>query len=134
MRIVIDTNRIIAALIKDSTSRNILCSPKFSFFAPEFSRSEINKYERVIRNKTNLAHEEFNHLLSLLFEHITILPSSTYHLFLKKCTAYISDVDDVPFLAAALAINADGIWTEDKDFDQQNAVRVWKSVDLLDYV
>lgn len=44
------------------------------------------------------------------------------------------DPDDAPFLACALAICADGIWTEDAHFDRQDRVRVWKTSDLLDYI
>jgi len=35
MKLVIDTNRIMAGLLKDSTSRKIILHDSFSFYAPE---------------------------------------------------------------------------------------------------
>ena len=37
MKIVIDTNRIIAALIKDGVSRKILFDKRFEFVTPDYS-------------------------------------------------------------------------------------------------
>ena len=45
MKIVIDSNRVIASLIKEGTTREILFDKKFEFFAPEFIKSEIDKYK-----------------------------------------------------------------------------------------
>jgi len=44
------------------------------------------------------------------------------------------DINDAPILACALAIRNQGIWTEDKHFEKQGKVRMWKSIELLDYV
>ena len=41
------------------------------------------------------------------------------------------DPDDAPFLALALSFDNDGIWTNDKDFERQSVVRVWKTHELL---
>ena len=40
------------------------------------------------------------------------------------------DVTDSAFIAVALALNTDGIWTEDKDFLKQNNVKVYSTGDL----
>lgn len=42
MRIIIDTNIIISALLKDGLTRLILNSNDFIFFAPEYTIKEIN--------------------------------------------------------------------------------------------
>jgi predicted nucleic acid-binding protein len=42
------------------------------------------------------------------------------------------DEDDTEFLALALSFQNDGIWSEDRDFQRQTAVRVWKTGELLD--
>lgn len=41
------------------------------------------------------------------------------------------DPDDSPFIALALAIENDGVWTEDKHFEKQKVVRAWKTTELL---
>jgi predicted nucleic acid-binding protein len=41
------------------------------------------------------------------------------------------DPDDTPFIALALAIENDGVWSNDKHFGQQNRVKIWKTDVLL---
>lgn len=41
------------------------------------------------------------------------------------------DLDDSPFLAAAIAIDADGIWSDDLHFQKQGAVKTFTTKDLL---
>ena len=43
------------------------------------------------------------------------------------------DPDDTPFIAAALATGAD-IWSDDKHFEQQNEIKVWKTKDLIQFL
>jgi predicted nucleic acid-binding protein len=43
VKLVLDTNVLIAALLKSSTTRAILLHPSFEFFLPEFSLEEIRK-------------------------------------------------------------------------------------------
>ena len=44
------------------------------------------------------------------------------------------DVNDAPILACALSIPNDGIWTEDKDFERQQIVNIWKTKELKKYI
>ena len=48
MKIVIDSNRVIAAMIKESTTRHILLNQFFEFIAPDYLISEVRKYEDKI--------------------------------------------------------------------------------------
>jgi len=41
------------------------------------------------------------------------------------------DKDDAPFIALALALDADGILTNDRDYEKQNIVKVLKTADIL---
>jgi len=43
MKLVIDSNRVMAGLIKDSGTRMIILNEEFEFVAPEFLLSEIDK-------------------------------------------------------------------------------------------
>ena len=70
MRLVIDTHKIMAAMIKDSLSRRIISTPMFQFITPANTLRELSKYEETIRKKAKLTHQEFNPLLSL--EHPTL--------------------------------------------------------------
>jgi predicted nucleic acid-binding protein len=37
------------------------------------------------------------------------------------------DPEDTAFLALAMYLKCDGIWTNDNDFDKQDLVLVWKT-------
>ena len=54
MKIVVDTNRIIAALIKDGTTRKILFHKGFEFVTPDFNLTEIYKHKLELLEKTFL--------------------------------------------------------------------------------
>ena len=50
MRLVVDTNRIIAALVRDSVSRNILLSDKFEFLTVGITLSEIEEHMEELKS------------------------------------------------------------------------------------
>jgi predicted nucleic acid-binding protein len=131
MKLVIDTNKIMAAMIKDSLSRRIISTPMFQFITPDHTLQELSKYEETIRKKTKLTHQEFNLLLSLIFEHIMIVPKEDYEEFLNTAKTLIEDINDAPFIALCLAIKADGIWSDDTHFYTQKQFTVFRTKDLL---
>ena len=55
MILIADTNRIIAALIKDSTSREILMSDKFVFLTVGFTKAELKEHMKEILKKANIS-------------------------------------------------------------------------------
>jgi len=131
MRILIDTNRIIAAISKDGTARSILFNNFFEFVTPEYTIDEIEEHKEELTKKTKLTNEELDILLALLFERITIIPESDFKQFLDECKNDISDPDDVPHLAACLATKAEGIWAHDPHFKEQHKVKVFTNIDML---
>ena len=58
MKIVVDTNRLIAALIKDGASRKILRNPTHEFFTPAFAFEEIWEHKDEIARKAGLNEQE----------------------------------------------------------------------------
>ena len=92
MKIVVDTNRIIASMIKDGISRKILFNKKFEFVCPDYTLGEISKYKEEIMGKANIKHEEFEILLSLIFEQIIIMPKQDYENFLGEAKKLIMHI------------------------------------------
>ena len=88
MKIVVDTNRIIAALIKDSISRKLLFE-NFEFVTPDYTISELHEHEEEIRGKAKISHEEFEILISIIFENIETIPRIDYETFMEKATKLI---------------------------------------------
>ena len=136
MKFVIDTNIIIAALVKDSFARKIILLGDAEFISPDFSIDEINKYKELILNKSGMTEKEFTILLSTLLERINIIPEFRYESYLEEANKLIGNIDlkDVPFIALALSMENDGIWSEDKHFQKQGKVKIWKTEEIKDMV
>ena len=135
MKLVIDTNILIAALIKNSTTRKILSHPEMEFFVPEFIFEEVEKYHSEIQEKSGLSQNE----LGLLFEtrkQKLILVSDEERQHKEEAQKVMDSIDlkDSIFIALALSTHNEGIWSEDKHFEQQNRVKVWKTKDILKYL
>lgn len=133
MKIVVDTNRLIAALVKDSYSRRILFSPRFDFWSLAVTRKDIAKYQLDLMAKTRLDSVEFDALIELIFSRIHITDDSELHPFMPEARAAMDavDPDDTPFLAAAKATHADGIWSDDPHFNHQRLIRVFNTKHLV---
>ena len=131
MDLIIDANILFAALLKDSTTRTILFNKKFEFIAPSYIFSEISKYRNYIIKKVGINNEDFEILLKLIFENIKIIPEAEYAKFAEELSKEIMDVKDIPYLALATFTNAEGIWTHDLHFKQQDKVKVFSNMDLF---
>lgn len=136
MRIIVDSNRIISALIKDGISRKILSSENIEFFTVEHVMKEISKYKKVILEKSFMSEEEVDTLFSLVMENVNIIPGEDIKAKMKQALEIMKDIDtkDAPFIAAALAIPNDGIWSHDRHFEKQKKVKVWIAKDLMKYI
>ena len=131
MKVVVDGNRIIAALIKDSTTRDIIFDSFFELITPEFILTEVRKYETEIITKAKITKEEFEILLSLIFENVTIISKDEYEDLINGLQKEIKDFKDLPYLAVSLSINAYGIWSHDPDFLEQKKVKILTNIDML---
>ena len=40
------------------------------------------------------------------------------------------DKDDTKFIALALAVDNDGVWSDDRHFEMQTTIRIWKTSEL----
>jgi len=71
-------------------------------------------------------------LIILLFQEIETLPKSEYEHELQKATEIMkNDVKDAPYVACYLALNCDGIWTSDSDYDEKPELKVVRTEYLL---
>ncbi len=73
-------------------------------------------------------------MLELITEKIHIIEKEKYSDKLDEAEKIIGviDKDDVPFIALALSMANDGIWTENvKHFGKQDKVKIWTTKELL---
>lgn len=133
MKLVVDTNRIIAGLIRDSASRKILLSGKFEFLTVGITKSEIEEHKQEIIDKAKVTGEEFNKIFSLLFSKIFVISDVTIEAKMEEAKQIMDNIDpdDTPFIALALSVKNDGVWSDDKHFLQQNRIQIWKTDVLI---
>jgi predicted nucleic acid-binding protein len=133
MRFVIDTNILLSALIKDSTTRKIIVKSGWNFYYPEMSFHEVRKYKELVLKKSGMDEADYNKLLDLLLEHINIVPDERIMNNLEKAKEVIAhiDPDDVVFIATKFSISDSIIWSDDSDFDKQDEVMVLKSEKIV---
>lgn len=133
MILVVDTSGIISALIRDSSSRRVLLSPRFLFYTPDFTLDEINRYIPLITRKSSLPGGDVLLLINDLLQRIQVIGFDKYvHKYLEA-EEIIGEIDpdDAPFIALALSIPNDGIWSNDKHFLKQDRVKIWTTGDLI---
>lgn len=133
MKLVIDSNRIMAGLIKDSQTRKIIFNEEFNFIAPDYVITEIEKYRHYLIEKSKLTDREFDIILLSILERIELIPSDVFIDHLELAEEIMKDIDikDTPFLALGLAVEASGIWSEDKDFDRQDKLKRFSTKELF---
>ena len=132
MKFVIDSNVLISALISDSVTRELILEMEEEFYSPDFLESEIEKHKDLIQEKSDLTSTELDSLLTILIENIFVAAEETYENKINIADEAIGDTDkkDVPFLALALEKDA-AIWSDDRHFDDQDKVEVWKTEDMV---
>jgi len=133
MKLVVDTNKIIAGLIRGSASRKILLSDKFEFLTVGITKSEIEEYKQEIIDKAKVTGEEFNKIFSLLFSKIFVVSDVVIESKMEEAKQIMDNIDpdDTPFIALALSVKNDGLWSDDKHFQQQNRIQIWKTEVLI---
>ena len=129
MKIILDTNVLLSALIKNSFTRKLIIDSDWEFYYPEESQFEIRKYKQLVKEKAEITDQEYKKLIKFIFDFVIILPNYKIMSHLKEAKRIMLkiDPDDVIFIAAALSIPNSVIWSDDKDFDKQNEVKVLKS-------
>ena len=136
MRLVIDSNRFMAGLIKPSACRKIILHKDFTFYSPDRILSEIEKYRDYLIEKSKLSEREFDILSYTLLEYVTLIPFNDFEKEFEIAFDIMKDIDvkDTSFLAVGFAVNAQGIWTEDDDFLKQTRLRVYSTKSLLEII
>jgi len=131
VKIVVDTNCIISALLKNGASRELLLKKRLNLFTPETARKELERHEEYILKKAHLSEASFRLIFNLLFEKMAVIEKAGYAQQLNYAKSLISDPEDAPFLALAMAKGA-AIWSEDKHFLEQDEVKVLTTSEMLE--
>ena len=133
LRLIIDTNILIAALIKDSITRKLLLHRDLTLLVIDYSLEEMKKYEQVIIKKSKEDKETIDSVLKIILSKALLIDSKLIKPNFPVAAKLIGKADekDIPFVAAALTLQNDGIWSEDPHFEAvKDQISVWKTKDL----
>ncbi len=132
MRLVIDTNILIAGLLRDSTTRRLLLLPAAEFLVPEHALEEIRSHKPMLLRRSGLTEPAFDALFAGILERVSITPEADIQNRAEadRIMAGI-DPEDAVFIALALSVPNDGIWSDDAHFQKQTAVKAWRTKDFL---
>ncbi len=132
MKIVVDANILIAALIRDSTTRKLIFISDDILHCPIEILNEVNEHKSLILEKSKLSEKDYDSLLNQLLSHITIVSEYEVKRNLPKAAKLMEkiDIEDAPFITAALSIGG-CIWSEDRHFKQQDKVAVFTTLEMM---
>lgn len=113
MKVIIDTNVLVSAILKDQAPEAIIIFiVKHPYFEWVLSPEILAEYKTVLsRNKFGLSEE-------LLAEWFTTIDNNTKLLDVNISLKFTRDQKDAKFLTCAIVSNADFLITGDKDFSQ----------------
>ncbi|MCJ7429475.1 MAG: PIN domain-containing protein [Candidatus Nanohaloarchaeota archaeon QJJ-5] len=135
MKLVCDTNVVFSALIAGGKTRELILNDQIDLYAPEYFFTELRNHRDEIREKSKLSDDQLTYLRTVLFKDVRVVPKQEFDDRLETASQLIGDTDpdDIPFLALALHLNAD-LWSDDTDFEDQDAVTTWKTHDLVVHI
>ena len=132
MNLVIDTNVLMSAVIKDSITRKLIIGAKINILFPEQIFKELKNNEEEILKKSKLTKSEYNELLNRLLTYVKIIPTETLNPYKEKALEISKtiDINDTLFFATALAFKDSIIWSNDKKLKDQDKIKVMNTLEI----
>lgn len=107
--------------------------PNHQFYVPEHAIEETESHVFLVVKKTGLSPSEIRLVLSILLTNMQVVPLGDVLRKWNEAEKIMVPIDkeDTPFMAAALALRPDGIWSDDKHFKRQSRVKVWSTKEII---
>lgn len=136
MNVVIDSNVLFSALIKDSKTRRIILEYEEYFLFPSYIYYEVEKHKDEILEKSGMKRADFDKLFGLLMKKVLVVPNDTTKPFREEAyeIARNIDIDDTPFIACALAYSDSILWSDDKKLQNQSKINVLNTQEFIEYL
>ncbi len=133
MRVIVDANIIVAALLGSRSTIAILFSQNYKLYSPKFLIDEIKNKKELLCNLRNINSNEFDINLTALLILVKTIDKFEYDEYIENSTKLIGkrDIKDIDYIACALYIKADFIWTNDKDFSEQNLIKIMTTEEII---
>lgn len=122
--LVVDVNIIMASLIRQSVTAELLVRDDLELFSPDYALDEIIQHRDVILEKTSRSREEFTIFIDILKRRIKWIPQKNWEQFIPVAREICPDMKDIPFFALALALSIP-LWSNDKKLkEKQSTIEV----------
>ena len=133
-KVVIDANILFAALIRNSSTRELLFRYPSDILTPVYVFEELQKYWKYLLRKSGLSAMAFNAAFGEIIARITVIPTEQLMPYGPIASAIMCDIDpkDDLYVACALAYPGSIIWSEDKALKRQHRVPVLNTAEMLD--
>lgn len=82
MKLVVDTNVTISALVADSKARELVVTLEPALLTPEFVVDELEDYRELIVEKYCMSPERIAQFVDLLFQYIEVVPAEEFDPYL----------------------------------------------------
>ncbi|MDO8554757.1 MAG: PIN domain-containing protein [Candidatus Micrarchaeota archaeon] len=135
MKLIVDSNALFAALIRNSTARKIISHYDAEFFIISANQEELEEYQEELIEKSKIGKIAFQLVLDNVTKKCILVEDTALLVYWKEAKEIMDsiDSDDTPFIAAALATGAD-IWSDDPHFTKQKKIKIWKTEDLVKFL
>ena len=133
MNIIIDSNVLFSALIKDSLTRKLILDYDGTFLFPSYIFEEYEKHKKELIKKTGMEDADIQKLINLILKKVFIVPNEILDSYREEALNVIGkiDPDDVLFIACALAYENSIIWSDDKKLKNQTRVKVLNTSEII---
>jgi len=130
---VLDANVLIAALLRDSTTRKLIAMGGIDLHAPAYLFEETQEHFGELLDRSGISASALAEVFRILRGYITEHPVEVYEGHLERAMEILGDSDprDAPYVALALAIEADALWTEDRGLRNLSGVRTLRTHELV---
>ena len=127
-----DANVLVAALMRDSTTRRLLLLGGHELHVPEYVFEEIERHREELSSRSGLTSRGFEEVLGILRAHVAEHRVAEYRDDLQGALRLLKNRDegDAPYVALTHTIRADGLWTEDRGLSSLEGIRVVRTKDL----
>jgi len=132
MKIVLDTNVLMSAIIRDSLTRELITKSEHRLYVPDEVFETLLKYRTLILKKTNANPDNLESLIGRLSNYLEILPRKKFQPHMKKAKEAMKgiDLEDAVFVACALSLPDSVIWSNDKHLKKQGLVKVYNTEEI----
>lgn len=129
-----DANIVIAAFLRDSTVRRLLSFSFLEFMMPEFLDEEVAKHLPELQRRAKMDRASAEVVLHEIKELLMVIPRESTLSGWDRAAAAMAGIDsnDTPYVAAALGVPCDGIWSDDPDLKHQRVVPCWTTKELVE--